>query len=86
MQKREEIGRLLKLHSALSVIEQCGTHWVPAGKPLEWYLGFLQCLEIHAGIRELFAEEKQAEAYEILGKRIREELAKFAENGGDGSV
>jgi hypothetical protein len=86
MQKRQEIDELLRRHSMLSPIELCGLHWVPANKPIEWYLGFVQCLEIHRGIRELFAEKKQSEAYEILGKRIQEELAKFAENGGDGSV
>ncbi len=71
---QKEIDELLRRHSALTPLERCGFHWVPENKSLDWYLGFLQTLEICEGIRQLFTEEKQPEAYAILQKRVREEL------------
>jgi dynactin complex subunit len=76
--QKNEIEELLKRHSQLTSLESCGSHWVPENKSLKWYLGFFQCLEIHTGIRELFAEEEQEPAYEVLSKQIRSELAKIA--------
>lgn len=77
--QKNDIEELLRRHCQLSPLESCGKHWIPENKSLEWYLGFVQSLEIHTGIRELFAEEKQQPAYEMLSRLIRSELAKFAE-------
>lgn len=80
---QKEIDEFLRRHSALTPLERCGLHWVPENKSLDWYLSLLQTLEICEGIRQLFAEEKQPEAYAILQKRVREELTKFAKNEGN---
>lgn len=76
--QKHEIDELLKRHCQISSLDLCVMHWVPEGKNINWHLGFLQCLEIHRGIRELFAENIQPEAYEALATRIRSELSKFA--------
>ena len=78
---KHDIKELLDLHSQVSSLELCAMHWIPEGKSIDWYLGFLQCLEIHKGIRELFSKDMQPQAYEILAKRIRDKLLKLAADG-----
>lgn len=73
-----DIRELLAKHSEISPIDYCAKHWVPEGKPLDWYLGFLQAVEIQRGVRELFALNVQPKAYEALAQCIREQLLKFA--------
>lgn len=75
--QKDEILELLRKHSALSRLERVTLHWVPPGQSLDWYLGFLQSLEVHQGIQKLFVEEAREEAYLLLERRIQAALEAY---------
>lgn len=77
---KNEISKLLERHSAAPVLQQLVMNWVPETKSVEWCMGFFVACEIHKGIRELFAQERQSEAYLLLLQRIREQLEAHIES------